>query len=755
MEKEEKKVIKRFNAIAPKIKFNLVIVIVVFLILVTMTFLYLKYINKLTRKNVYQNITELSEQTATQLNTVIAEQKKFIEILVDNINNNLFEKPEDVFDVYRDDLDDYHFTRLVILDREGNGTTSDGLVSHNYPGIDKYFAEHEGKGDTVQLSENNMSAVSNAQVNTYSRLFTFNGKEYILYAVVKTENYSELLPRKLFNGQGGTYLINNNGDILIDSYKKVTDDHANIYDHWKNTYNLKNNNELQKLTAMNEDIKNGKTNSFDISLANETYFMHYTKLDINDWYVITVVPDSVIANEFDSFLSTSFVICMGFSVILICIFLYININSQKNSRRIYNIAYIDPITSLGNAIYFKENSTKFLENSEDSKYIISVDINKFKMLNNIYGYKVCDGILKTLGNNLFAILPENNITCRMSNDIFVSIFNYDDDIKKLLNKIHDEVSNVTIENLSIYLNLSIGVYKINENDKDINSVIDKSYMARAKIKGLYNEGYYIFDEILENKLLEEQEIESGMKKALANGEIQVYYQPKTDTVTEKVIGAEALVRWHKDGQIISPNKFIPLFEKNKFIIKLDLYIFEQVCKDIAKWKNEYDFIPTISINVSKEHFTDENFIDEYVRISDKYNVDRTHIDLEITESATVDENIDILNILNKIKEKGFLISIDDFGTGYSSLSMIQSMPFDILKIDKVFISNADLNSNRNIINYIMLIAKRLGVSTIVEGVETREQVEYIQKLKCDVIQGYYYAKPLSKSDFGEYFSKNH
>jgi len=136
MKNEKKKVIKRFNSTAPKIKFNLIIVIILFLLLITMTFFYLKYINNLTRKNVYQNITELSEQTASQLNLVIADQKRFVEILVDNINNNLFEKPEDVFEIYRDDLENYHFTRLVILDREGNGTTSDGLVSHNYPGID-------------------------------------------------------------------------------------------------------------------------------------------------------------------------------------------------------------------------------------------------------------------------------------------------------------------------------------------------------------------------------------------------------------------------------------------------------------------------------------------------------------------------------------------------------------------------------------------------------------------------------------------
>ena len=744
MKNEKKKVIKRFNSTAPKIKFNLIIVIILFLLLITMTFFYLKYINNLTRKNVYQNITELSEQTASQLNLVIADQKRFVEILVDNINNNLFEKPEDVFEIYRDDLENYHFTRLVILDREGNGTTSDGLVSHNYPGIDEYFAEHEGKGDTVQLSENNMSAFSNTEVNTYSRLFTFKGKEYILYAVVKTENYSELLPRRLFNGQGGTYLINNDGEILIDSYRKVTRVHTNIYDYWKETYNFENENELDKLDIMKNNIKKGINDSFDINLENETYFIHYTKLNINDWYVVTVVPDTVIANELDTFSSTAFFICLGFSLALIGVFTYISINSQKNSQRIYNIAYIDSITSLGNATYFKENGSKFLENLEENKYIISIDINRFKILNNIYGYEFCNKVLKMFGDRLFKMLPKNNITCRMSNDIFASIFSYNGNIKELLNMIFDQASNITIDDTSLFLNLSIGAYRINKDDTDINSIISKSYMARAKIKGLYDNGYYIFDEVLENKLLEEQKIESCMKQALEKGEFQVYYQPKINTETEKIIGAEALVRWHKDGQIIPPNKFIPLFERNKFILKLDIYIFEQACKDIANWKKTYGFSPIISINVSKEHFTNENFIDEYARISDKYDIDRSHIDLEITESATIDENIDILNILNKIKEKGFVISIDDFGTGYSSLSMIQSMPLDILKIDKVFVDKADLTNDENIINYIMLIAKHLEVKTIAEGVETKEQVEFIKRKGGDIIQGYYYSKPLSK-----------
>jgi len=230
------------------------------------------------------------------------------------------------------------------------------------------------------------------------------------------------------------------------------------------------------------------------------------------------------------------------------------------------------------------------------------------------------------------------------------------------------------------------------------------------------------------------------REKVKNKEFKIVYQPKVFTQTGKIRGAEALVRWKRNGEMISPGKFIPLFEKNKFIVKLDMYIFEKVCQDISDWKDKYGGAPIVSINVSKEHFVDPNFIEQYVKICEKYEIETSNIDLEITESATVDSNIDIIDIMNKIKEKGFAISIDDFGTGYSSLSMLQNMPIDILKIDKVFVDKANLEGDNNVINYI--------------GVETKEQVEFIKKIGCDIIQGYYYSKPIPKEEFENYFKNN-
>lgn len=728
-------------------KLNYILIFIIFVILVVLSFFYISYMKNLIYQNIYQNVKELSEQTATQLNLAITDQKNIVSFMADNINRGDFKKEEEIFEAFTHELENYHFTRLVILDKQGNGITSDGFIVNNYPNMEEFFEEQD-----VYLSENRPSTVSNNQVNIYSQKIMFNGKEKVLMATINTSDYKTILLRKLF-GKGGTYLINNSGSVLIDSFDNIKESNANLYEYIKSRYNITNKKELEKIDNMANNIKNNLEDTFDLRIDGSTYFIHYEQVGINNWYVVTTASDSIIASELIRLVSITTVVFLGVSFVIISIAIYINISNKNKNNKLYNVAYIDHITLLGNEHYFRENGTKYLlEQTEKNKYIITADINKFKALNNIYGYRFCNEILKLLGQKLKELLPEDNITCRISNDVFASIFSYEGDINELLRTIFNKTSKLEINGIDVRINLSIGAYSITANDTDINKLLDKAYLARSQIKGLYHNNYYLYDETLENKIIEEQKIESIMKEALEKGEFKVYYQPKIYAKNEKIYGAEALVRWYRGGKIISPSTFIPLFEKNKFIIKLDIYMFEQVCKDLAQWKEKFGVIPNVSINVSKEQFIDENFIDKYVEICGKYNLKPEQIDLEITESATIDQNVNMLNVLNKIKEKGFIISIDDFGTGYSSLSMLQNMPIDIIKIDKVFIDQADLTSSENIINYIMFIAKHLETKTIIEGVETKEQVEFVRKIGVDIIQGYYVSKPISKEEFEKYAS---
>ena len=296
--------------------------------------------------------------------------------------------------------------------------------------------------------------------------------------------------------------------------------------------------------------------------------------------------------------------------------------------------------------------------------------------------------------------------------------------------------------------LSIGIYKIKDEDNDIFEILDKALIAHNMSKGNYNKRYFVYDDKMEEKMIKEHDIEMIMEEGIEKQEFKVFYQPKINTKTGKVDGAEALVRWEREDKLIPPNEFIPIFEKNKFIIKLDKYIFEKVCEDIKDWKDRFNRKIKVSVNISKEHLLQEEFIEEYLKIASKKNVEPEEIELEITESAMVDEDFDMFNIFKKIKETGFKISIDDSGTGYSSLSMLQNMPIDVIKIDKSFINQAQ------ILEVIMKLAKNMNLETVAEGVETSEQVQRLKGLEVDLLQGYYYSRPLEKLEFEKYWQNN-
>ena len=428
---------------------------------------------------------------------------------------------------------------------------------------------------------------------------------------------------------------------------------------------------------------------------------------------------------------------------------------QNEKEKLYNLAYIDKITNLGNYNYFIEKGNETLKNKNKNIYVLALDVDKFKSFNKKYGHEIGSKILYQIGNilknNLENIIQnklkieneEESFVCRLANDMFGMLIITDSNIEKIVNKICEDLKILQINKSEYRVYISIGIYKIH-GDTDIIQALDKALIAHNDAKGDYNIQYRIFNNQMEENMIREHNIETQMEKALQNEEFKIYYQPKISTKTDKIVGAEALVRWVKKDEIIFPNKFIPIFEKNHFIIQLDKYIFEKVCQDIQRWKqNKFEEIPLISVNISKENFYNDEFIKEYVKIAKKYKLKPEEIEVEITENVTMIENMTIIKMIEKIKKAGFIISIDDFGTGYSSLSMLQSMPIDIIKIDKTFIDKIDIQKkDDNMVDYIIYIAKKLKLKTVAEGVENEKQVDYLKHAGCDMLQGYFYSKPL-------------
>lgn len=423
--------------------------------------------------------------------------------------------------------------------------------------------------------------------------------------------------------------------------------------------------------------------------------------------------------------------------------------NENIEEKLYKLAYIDKVTNIENNNYFLEKGTELLKQQFEGHLLI-IDVGKFKIFNKKYGRVVGDNLLKNMGKKLKEILGEKRIITRLANDIFAVILEEKEqkELTKIIEKLLKELSNIEMEKNKYKILISIGVSKIEKEDKDIFEILDKAIIARDEAKKNFNKKYHIFNQELENQIIKEHDIELIIEEGIQNQEFKVFYQPKVNAKNEKVEEAEALVRWERENKLIPPNEFIPVFEKNKFIIQLDKYIYEQVCKDMKEWKEKYNKKIKVSVNISKQHIVQDGFIEEYYKITKKYNVNPNEIELEITETTELDERFGISKILEKLKEKGFKISIDDFGTGYSSLSMLQQIPVDVIKIDKSFVDQIKM------LEIMILIAKKMDLKTVAEGVETNEQVQILKKLEVDLLQGFYYSKPLEKTEFEKYWQNN-
>ncbi len=422
----------------------------------------------------------------------------------------------------------------------------------------------------------------------------------------------------------------------------------------------------------------------------------------------------------------------------------------EKRNRLLELAYIDPITGLGNYNAYLERTKEKLE-INSKKTIIILDIDKFKTFNKKYGHMKGNALLKRVGEEIKHVIRKTDIVCRLANDVFGIFLVGEVDVENVTERLNSKISRINIGDIWYNLRISMGVYICDKNEKDVQSIIDKAIMAHDSVKGKYHVSYGVFTEEFEQKMIRESEIENMMEEAIKNKEFEVYYQPQISTKTEKMEGAEALVRWKKDENRISPSEFIPIFEKNYFIKKLDEYVYERVCENIQELKKEFKEIPKISVNISKESLIDSKFLEKYEKIMKKYDIMPEEIELEITERTTVNNDIDIQKILNEVKQKGFSIAIDDFGTGYSSLNMLEIMPIDTLKIDKSFIDRIDISEEKtNFIEIIMFITKKLNLKTVAEGVETIEQVKYLKRWNCDLVQGYVYQKPLKFEELKKY-----
>ena len=412
-----------------------------------------------------------------------------------------------------------------------------------------------------------------------------------------------------------------------------------------------------------------------------------------------------------------------------------------------NNSILVQFTSDKNPSFFFKRVGMFMERyPEEQRFAyVQFDVNKFKLINDTYGIEVGDEVLSYISNTLDLLCNDDQLHIRYASDQFLVVMPYStrEEVVDFIRSIDEKICRYK----QIRYKLTYGVSISDDRYMSARSYCDEAGIARLSIKGNVLENIAFYDADLKSTIKTVDAIEQVEEEALANGEFVMYLQPKYDFSSHPVIiGAEALVRWlHPVKGLIPPNDFIPLFEQNGFILKVDEYIWEYACMTLARWIKEGKNPIPISINISRTYLQKVDTVAYISNLVEKYHIPIHLLQLEITETT---ENEEVAEYIESFKKAGFTMLMDDFGSGYSSLNMLKNTRFDVLKIDRAFLSEF-LESNRGkaIVAHIISMSDELGLDTVAEGVETKEQADFLHEKGCTVAQGFYFSKPLPLDEF--------
>lgn len=428
---------------------------------------------------------------------------------------------------------------------------------------------------------------------------------------------------------------------------------------------------------------------------------------------------------------------------------YRSVNQGKlNGVVVDYLATYDELTGIYNKQAFYAKTKEMLLDNPDKNFdLLRINIERFKVLNDLFGESTGDKLLRYIGKFLKEINLPLCVSGRLYADNFVVCYEAGKgDSLRMINTLQMVADSFAINNRTI---LSFGLYRIDDKTLPVSVMCDRANMALWKAKGNFKNPYCEYDEKMRQQVLKEQKIINAMEMAIQNKEFTLYLQPKYDIEKGTIIGAEALVRWISlENGFISPGDFIPVFENNGFVYEVDKFIWEESCSYLRKWLDEGREVHPISVNVSRIDLYDPKLVQHLVDLREKYQLPSQYLELEITESAYTEDPEQIITITRQLREAGFVILMDDFGTGYSSLNMLKDIQIDVLKLDMGFLKSSDYSAKGgNILTAILKMAESLKMQTIAEGVETKEQVEFLKSIGCKYVQGFYYSKPLPVGEF--------
>ncbi|CAA6809771.1 MAG: diguanylate cyclase/phosphodiesterase (GGDEF & EAL domains) with PAS/PAC sensor(s) [uncultured Sulfurovum sp.] len=439
-----------------------------------------------------------------------------------------------------------------------------------------------------------------------------------------------------------------------------------------------------------------------------------------------------------------------------------NISSEKKiQKELKYIALHDDLTKLPNRFYFQKQLKETLKEAKKKQFqgaLFFLDIDQFKIINDNLGHNIGDKILLKITKRLKKVLNQKYFLARFGGDEFVIIVDKVSSIE--LRKVADLVMEqfvkpFKVDKYSLDMTTSMGICTFPDMISSSSQLLKQADIAMYKAKSSGRNRYKFFTRELAEKAYDEFSMEVNLKKAITNNEFYLLYQPQIQLNNNKLIGVEALIRW-KSHTLISPDKFVPIAERCGFIDQISDWVIEEVCKQIKRWEKEKIITGKVAINLSRRELGKKNLLSRIMTIIEKYKISTSAIEFEVTETAVFANRKTAFKNITTLREKGFSIAIDDFGTGYSSLSNLKEFLFDKLKIDRSFIQGiGHKKESELIVKATIAIAESLKLKVIAEGVETYEQLAFLEEQRCNEVQGYYFSRPVSASDISSFYANFH
>lgn len=732
-------------------KWNIIIMLLSAIIIVVCGLSCFQNIKASLRKQEISSLRDVANQNAIVIEKALEARLDFLESIATMMRTENMVNDEQILKVLKDVPKVYGLKRIGFVRPDGTAFTTDGYEQNL--SFREFFA-HSMNGNRYIANRLLDRMGKSGYINVFS-VPVFSKKDSrvvgVLFSTYDTAKFGKTIDVPSFDNNGYCIITDDNGYVIADSEKSPMAGTINLIEAWSRK-SPEASNFVKNLA--NKAHKHEETYGSVISEGKEKliYFVPLkSKAHENSLYLLTIVPANTLINRLLPVANTLQTMLIATSLIIMLSLGYIFFNMHRRDKELYEIAYVDALTGGDNYASFKQ---KWKHMEHINGFIVAFDIDRFGNVSQLVGTEKSSELLKEVCDLLKRQLTSEEMLAHVEQDEFILLLCAKNpmELQKRIDLLGKHILSMSMELGMPALHAVFGVYAAQEVI-NVDAAYSCAIQAKNTIKGNYNKycGFYNDASVVQAK--ECQELADNFTSAIEHKAFEVWYQPKINTQTEQIVGAEALVRWRQlDGSMISPGKFIPVFEGNGMIAVLDEYVFSMVCSQQKKWREAGINIVPVSINVSRASLRIENIAQRYSKIAAEYGIDTSCVQLEITESATVsDENLE--ECLKEFHDAGFKLLLDDFGSGYSSLVDLYHMPFDVIKLDKSLIDYIEENQGGQLVRQMIAYAKSMGRSTTAEGVESKSQLELLRSMECDDIQGFYYDKPMVKEKFASKYLK--